>query len=149
MILVHVLKRHQWHHEYLKLLISGAEMRGAADATVINYCQKPFLARVEVEFTGIPGLGSNANKTPASSMWFCLLCKSLPMSLINMCCWGVAASASEDFCGLDNLGSACSSLMDPMVHAVALSQFSLFRKIIPKPVCHVLSVSVWPFHLDF
>lgn len=48
----------------------------------------------------------------------------------------------EDFCGLQNLGAACSSLMDPVVHAVAVSQFSLFRKIIPKPACHVLSVSV-------
>lgn len=48
----------------------------------------------------------------------------------------------EDFCGLQNLGSACSSLMDPVVHAVAVSQFSLFRKIIPKPACHVLSVSI-------
>lgn len=52
---------------------------------------------------------------------------------------GVAASA-EDFSGLQSLGSACSSWMDPAFHTV--SWFSSFRKIIPKPVREVLSVSI-------
>lgn len=33
---------------------------------------------------------------------------------------GVAASA-EDLCALHNLGSACSSLMDPKFHALVVS----------------------------